>query len=124
MLRQARTRWFREYTDWVREVGHANSRGKRFGGALITEFLEPPPRRCFAFRQTYKLKAPPGIGFEAVKKPSGPPLHFHPRQNEWFRCVAGRMAIEIDGKLRILTPEDGEVMGRAGCVHRFVGQAL
>ncbi|GME33701.1 putative cupin -type protein [Neofusicoccum parvum] len=87
-----------------------------FHGALITEFLEPPPGRCFAFRQTYKLKAPVELNFN---KPTGPPLHFHPWQNEWFRCVSGRMGIEIDGKTRILTPEDGEIMGRAGCVHRF-----
>ncbi|CEJ59024.1 hypothetical protein PMG11_07661 [Penicillium brasilianum] len=98
----------------------------KFGGALVTEFLEPPPGRCFCFRQRYCLK--PTIDesdpdYErisaALHHPSGPPVHFHPFQNEYFRVEQGRMCVEIDGVLQILTPEDGEIMGRAGSIHRF-----
>lgn len=92
----------------------------------MTEFLEPPPGRCFCFRQRYCLK--PTIDesdpdYErinaALHHPSGPPVHFHPFQNEYFRVEQGRMCVEIDGVLQILTPEDGEIMGRAGSIHRF-----
>ncbi|KAJ5758749.1 hypothetical protein N7520_005905 [Penicillium odoratum] len=98
----------------------------KFGGALVTEFLEPPPGRCFAFRQKYCLKPPMDENHpdydkinEALNHPSGPPLHFHPFQNEYFRVEQGRMCVEMDGVLRTLTPADGEVMGRAGSIHRF-----
>lgn len=56
---------------------------------------------------------------EALNHPSGPPVHFHPFQNEYFRVEQGRMYVEINGVLRTLTPEDGEVMARAGSIHRF-----
>jgi mannose-6-phosphate isomerase-like protein (cupin superfamily) len=98
----------------------------RFGGALVTEFLEPPPGRSFCFRQTYRLKPTVGVDnadYErinaALHHPSGPPLHFYPFQNEYFRVVQGRMCVEIDGVLRTLTSEDEEVVGRAGTIHRF-----
>ncbi|KAL7622425.1 hypothetical protein AAE478_007930 [Parahypoxylon ruwenzoriense] len=99
----------------------------KFGGMLITEFLEPPPGRSFCFRQRYRWQLPPELKdspkaarmHETLNHPSGPPAHFHPYQNEWYRVESGRMCVEIDGKLKILTPEDGEVFGRAGTIHRF-----
>ncbi|KAI1371045.1 hypothetical protein F4677DRAFT_450756 [Hypoxylon crocopeplum] len=99
----------------------------KFGGMLVTEFLEPPPGRSVCIRQRYRVKLPPELSddpnatrqYEARNHPSGPPVHFHPFQNEWFRVEQGRMCVEIDGRLKTLTPEDGEVFGRAGCIHRF-----
>jgi hypothetical protein len=100
---------------------------RRFGDMLVTEFLEPPPGRSFCFRQRYRWKLPAELEnsaeatrvYETLSHPSGPPTHFHPFQNEWYRVESGRMCVEIDGNLRMLTPEDGEAMGRAGTIHRF-----
>ncbi|KAI0108851.1 hypothetical protein GGR51DRAFT_570116 [Nemania sp. FL0031] len=99
----------------------------KFGGMLVTEFIEPPPGRSFCFRQRYRWKLPPELEndaqasklLETLNHPSGPPTHFHPYQNEWYRVESGRMCVEIDGVLKTLTPEDGEVFGRAGSIHRF-----
>ncbi|KAB8252956.1 hypothetical protein BDV35DRAFT_375414 [Aspergillus flavus] len=111
---------------WVIALLPLTTLFSRFGGALVTEFLEPPPGRCFCFRQRYALKPPIDEGDpdyerinEALNHPSGPPVHFHPFQNDYFRVEQGRMCLEVDGQTRILTPEDGEVQGRAGCIHRF-----
>ncbi|KAI0124773.1 hypothetical protein BJ170DRAFT_475741 [Xylariales sp. AK1849] len=101
----------------------------KFGGMHETEFIEPPPGRAFCLRQRYRWKIPPELErapdstasrlHETLNHPSGPPTHFHPFQNEWFRVVSGRMCVEMDGQLRTLTPEDGEIWGRAGSIHRF-----
>ncbi|KAE8373887.1 hypothetical protein BDV26DRAFT_296497 [Aspergillus bertholletiae] len=98
----------------------------KFGGAPVTEFLELPPGRCFCFRQKYALKPPMDEGdpdYEcinaALNHPSGPPVYFHPFQDEYFRVEQGRMCLKVNGQTRILTPEDGEVQGRAGSIHRF-----
>ncbi|KJZ79733.1 hypothetical protein HIM_01202 [Hirsutella minnesotensis 3608] len=112
-------------------IPHHSSAGEnpliKFGGMLVTEFLEPPPGRSFCFRQRYRHKLPPELEadadaarlFETLNHPSGPPTHFHPFQHEWYRVESGRMCVEIDGELKTLTKEDGEVLGRAGSVHRF-----
>ena len=31
----------------------------------------------------------------------------------------GRMGLEVNGKAKIVTPEDGVIVGPAGCLHRF-----
>ncbi|EAW11666.1 uncharacterized protein ACLA_093650 [Aspergillus clavatus NRRL 1] len=97
----------------------------KFGGLLTTEFLEPPPGRCFLFRQTYRHTVEGPIPENLRKlinsphKPKGPPPHFHQFQTEYFRVETGVLGIEVDGVLRRITPEDGEISVKAGSVHRF-----
>lgn len=97
----------------------------RFGGILTTEFLEPPPGRCFLFRQTYKHKLEGPIPdklralIESAGRPKGPLLHFHQFQTEYFRVESGVMGIEVDGEHRKVYPRDGEVSVKAGAIHRF-----
>lgn len=97
----------------------------RFGGLLTTEFLEPPPGRCFLFRQTYKHQLDGTIPdnlrklIESVGRPKGPLLHFHQFQTEYFKVESGIMGIEVNGEHRKVYPEDGEVSVKAGAIHRF-----
>lgn len=97
----------------------------RFGGLLTTEFLEPPPGRCFLFRQTYKQDVNGTIPENLRKlinsphRPKGPPLHFHQFQTEYFRVDSGLMGIEVDGVKRSVAAEDGEISVKAGSVHQF-----
>ena len=96
-----------------------------FGGLLTTEFLEPPPGRCFLFRQTYKhdIKGPVPANLrkllDSPKRPKGPLLHFHQFQTEYFRVEAGLMGIHIDGAEKTVTAEDGEISVKAGSIHQF-----
>ncbi|KAL8792096.1 MAG: hypothetical protein Q9195_005271 [Heterodermia aff. obscurata] len=96
-----------------------------FGGVLITEFLEPPPGRCFLFRQTYKHDLtgtiPPNLRklLDGPNRPQGPLLHFHQFQTEYFRVEAGLMGIEVNGATRSVTRDDGEISVKAGSIHRF-----
>lgn len=46
-------------------------------------------------------------------------MHFHQFQTEYFRVENGVLGIEVDGVLRRITPEDGEISVKAGSVHRF-----
>lgn len=97
----------------------------RFGGLLTTEFLEPPPGRCFLFRQTYRHNVEGPIPenlrklINSPKKPKGPPAHLHRFQTEYFRVESGIMGICIDGKHMKFTPADGEFTVRAGIIHQF-----
>ncbi|KAI3327495.1 hypothetical protein F4824DRAFT_506935 [Ustulina deusta] len=110
-------------------VPYHNSAGQttivKFGGLLTTEFLEPPPGRCFYFRQTYKQKLDGSIPdnlrrlVESAGRPKGPLLHFHQFQTEYFRVESGIMGIELNGKHRKVYPEDGEISVKAGGIHRF-----
>ncbi|KAK8041116.1 hypothetical protein PG994_014123 [Apiospora phragmitis] len=110
-------------------VPYHNSAGQtkiiKFGGLLTTEFLEPPPGRCFLFRQTYKqdLQGPIPQNLrrliDSPSRPMGPLLHFHQFQTEYFRVESGIMGIELNGKHRVVTPEDGEISVKAGGIHRF-----
>nr|ANM86573.1 cupin RmIC-type protein [Cladonia uncialis subsp. uncialis]AUW31356.1 putative cupin RmIC-type [Cladonia uncialis subsp. uncialis] len=96
-----------------------------FGGLLTTEFLEPPPGRCFLFRQTYKhdIKGPVPANLrkllDSPKRPKGPLLHFHQFQTEYFRVEAGLMGIHVDGVEKAVTAEDGEISVKAGSIHQF-----
>ncbi|KAH6644194.1 hypothetical protein C7974DRAFT_16358 [Boeremia exigua] len=96
-----------------------------FGGLLTTEFLEPPPGRCFLFRQTYRHNVEGPIPenlrklIDSPHRPKGPPPHFHQFQTEYFRVESGIMGISVDGKQRVVTAEDGEVSVKAGSIHNF-----
>lgn len=98
---------------------------KSFGGLLTTEFLEPPPGRCFLFRQTYRHNVEGPIPenlrrlIDGPNRPKGPPPHFHQFQTEYFRVESGVMGISVDGKQKIVTAEDGEVSVKAGSIHNF-----
>ncbi|KAI9839440.1 MAG: hypothetical protein M1819_002065 [Sarea resinae] len=98
--------------------------GYRFAGNLEVEFQEPLPGRSFQFKQTHRLHPPVnGIdGKEAhavINKPSGPPQHFHPYQNEYFQVIQGRMALGVNDRSMVVTPDDGEMRAMAGDLHRF-----
>ncbi|KAJ4993961.1 hypothetical protein SVAN01_00438 [Stagonosporopsis vannaccii] len=96
-----------------------------FGGLLTTEFLEPPPGRCFLFRQTYRHNVEGPIPenlkklIDSPQRPKGPPPHFHQFQTEYFRVESGIMGISVDGKQKVVTAEDGEVSVKAGSIHNF-----
>ncbi|EMR67310.1 putative cupin -type protein [Eutypa lata UCREL1] len=110
-------------------VPYHNSAGQtkivKFGGLLTTEFLEPPPGRCFLFRQTYKQTLDGPIPdnlrqlIESPMRPMGPLLHFHQFQTEYFRVESGVMGIELNGQHRKVYPENGEISVKAGGIHRF-----
>ncbi|OQE43052.1 hypothetical protein PENCOP_c003G04598 [Penicillium coprophilum] len=97
----------------------------KFGGLLTTEFLEPPPGRCFLFRQTYRHTVEGSIPenlrklINSADRPKGPPPHFHQFQTEYFRVENGVLGISVDGVVRRITPEDGEISVKAGSVHNF-----
>ena len=92
----------------------------RFGGLVTTEFVEPSPGCAFQIRQIYKLRPPDGASSEDIQNTyRGPPLHFHAYQTERFMVEKGRMGIEVNGKRKIVTPEDGVIIGPAGSLHRF-----
>ena len=92
---------------------------------MTTEFLEPPPGRCFLFRQTYKHDIEGPIPenlrklIDSPQRPKGPPPHFHQFQTEYFQVVSGIMTLNKDGKQMRITPEDGEISVKAGTVHNF-----
>lgn len=92
---------------------------------MTTEFLEPPPGRCFLFRQTYQHNVEGPIPenlrnlIDSPNRPKGPLLHFHQFQTEYFRVESGIMGIEVDGKRLKVTPEDGEISVKAGSIHQF-----
>lgn len=50
---------------------------------------------------------------------TGPPLHMHLKQKEYFTVLEGEMGVELDGKDHILRPEDGEFAIPVGTIHRF-----
>ncbi|KAI9655152.1 MAG: hypothetical protein M1821_005635 [Bathelium mastoideum] len=110
-------------------VPYHNSAGQsttvKFGGLLTTEFLEPPPGRCFLFRQTYRHtvdgRIPENLRkvISSAERPRGPLLHFHQFQTEYFKVETGLMGIEINGEVKKVTPEDGEISVKAGSIHRF-----
>jgi mannose-6-phosphate isomerase-like protein (cupin superfamily) len=57
--------------------------------------------------------------FHLVAPPmSGPPLHVHSREDEWFYVLDGELVFEIDG-VRETVRAGGSVFLRRGCVHRY-----
>jgi mannose-6-phosphate isomerase-like protein (cupin superfamily) len=49
---------------------------------------------------------------------SGPPLHVHSREDEWFYVLDGELVFEIDGARTTVGP-GGSVWLRRGVVHRY-----
>ncbi|RYP06151.1 hypothetical protein DL764_003327 [Monosporascus ibericus] len=41
-------------------------------------------------------------------KASKPPIHFHSRQEEYFRVLEGRLGLELEGKEMVPEPDVGE----------------
>ncbi|KAI1338692.1 hypothetical protein F5Y15DRAFT_416916 [Xylariaceae sp. FL0016] len=50
---------------------------------------------------------------------SGPPLHLHFKQDEFFKVESGILAAIVDGKEQRVTKDDGILRIPAGCRHRF-----
>jgi mannose-6-phosphate isomerase-like protein (cupin superfamily) len=59
-------------------------------------------------RVELEITLPPGA--------SGPPPHFHPRQEEQWQVLAGTLAVQVDGKWRDLREGDSATVP-AGHVH-------
>lgn len=49
---------------------------------------------------------------------SGPPLHVHSREDEWFYVLDGELVFEVDGAKHILRAGDSLFLTR-GVVHRY-----
>ncbi|KAI2465118.1 hypothetical protein F4781DRAFT_410508 [Annulohypoxylon bovei var. microspora] len=88
-----------------------------FEGGITTRVITHPshPDRVFAYEVTFLLQHPRVIAVASQK----PPLHFHPHQEEYLQVLEGRLAFEIEGKERVLGPEDGEVGVRPWTNHRL-----
>ncbi|KAL7624893.1 hypothetical protein AAE478_004107 [Parahypoxylon ruwenzoriense] len=88
-----------------------------FEGGITTRVITHPshPDRVFAYEVTFLLQHPRVVSVASQK----PPLHFHPHQEEYLEVLEGRLAIEVEGKERILRPEDGEVTFRPWTNHRL-----
>jgi quercetin dioxygenase-like cupin family protein len=57
--------------------------------------------------------------FHLVAPPmSGPPLHVHTREDEWFYVLEGELVFELDGERRTVG-RGGSVFLRRGVVHRY-----
>ncbi|KAI1407351.1 hypothetical protein F5Y13DRAFT_174919 [Hypoxylon sp. FL1857] len=78
-----------------------------FEGGITTRVITHPshPDRVFAYDVTFLLQHPRVIAVASQK----PPLHFHPHQEEYIQVLEGRLAVEVEGKERVLTSEDGEM---------------
>lgn len=110
-------------------VPYHNSAGQSkiviFGGLITTEFLEPPPGRCFMFRQTYRHDVEGPVPdnlrrlIDSPNRPKGPPLHFHQFQTEYLQVESGIMGISVDGVVKKVTADDGEMTVKAGSIHQF-----
>jgi mannose-6-phosphate isomerase-like protein (cupin superfamily) len=55
---------------------------------------------------------------ENVLPMSGPPLHRHSREDEWFSVVEGQMTVQIDGQQFILRT-GGSAFAPRGTAHTF-----
>ncbi|MBY0373308.1 MAG: cupin domain-containing protein [Bryobacteraceae bacterium] len=49
---------------------------------------------------------------------SGPPLHRHSREDEWFYVLAGDLTVEVNGERSVLHPHDSVFLPR-GSAHTF-----
>lgn len=49
---------------------------------------------------------------------SGPPLHVHPRLDEWYEVESGKLTVHLEGDTRVLEAGDTAVVPR-GAVHGF-----
>ncbi|CAD6590140.1 MAG: hypothetical protein ASARMPREDX12_004208 [Alectoria sarmentosa] len=85
-----------------------------FDGAILTRLI-PHPDRAFAFEVTFQLQHPQLISLSTQK----PPVHFHPYQEEYMQVLEGRLCVEVEGRERVLGPEDGEVVVEPWANHRL-----
>ncbi|THC89788.1 hypothetical protein EYZ11_010751 [Aspergillus tanneri] len=89
-------------------------------GVLTTEFLEPPPGRCFLFRRTYRHTVERPVPeklrnlINRPDRPKGPPPHLHQFQPDYFREESGVLRIEVNRVIRRIMPGDGEISVKAG----------
>ncbi|KAA8646865.1 uncharacterized protein ATNIH1004_005540 [Aspergillus tanneri] len=94
-------------------------------GVLTTEFLEPPPGRCFLFRRTYRHTVERPVPeklrnlINRPDRPKGPPPHLHQFQPDYFREESGVLRIEVNRVIRRIMPGDGEISVKAGSIYRF-----
>jgi mannose-6-phosphate isomerase-like protein (cupin superfamily) len=49
---------------------------------------------------------------------SGPPLHRHSREDEWFYVLEGEITVEVDGQRIVLNP-NGSAFVKRGSVHAY-----
>ena len=75
-------------------------------------------RYDYLYEEHYISTHPKAQGGKAGSQ-SGPGLHLHLKQDEYFKVVEGKLGVSIDGKDHYLTPESPEAIVPAGSVHRF-----
>lgn len=73
------------------------------------------PNCAFAFEVTIQDKHPQIIALGTQR----PPAHFHPFQSEYMEVLEGRLGLEIEGRDRVLGPEDGQVNVEPWTNHRM-----
>ncbi|KAI1767901.1 hypothetical protein GGR53DRAFT_50344 [Hypoxylon sp. FL1150] len=89
-----------------------------FEGGITTRVIKHPSHpddRAFAYEVTFLLRHPRVVAVASQK----PPLHFHPHQEEYLQVLEGRIAVEIEGRERVLGPQDGEVAFPPWTNHRL-----
>ncbi|KAI9784389.1 MAG: hypothetical protein M1816_000860 [Peltula sp. TS41687] len=84
-----------------------------FNGAITTRLIASP-HRAFTFEVTFLPHLWP-----AVLASRKPPRHFHPYQEEYIEVLEGRLSVEVEGRERVLAPEDGKVCVRPWTNHRL-----
>lgn len=61
----------------------------------------------------FEYVVPAGLG--------GPPTHIHSREDELFVCVKGKVTVELDGEIHVLSPGSSLLMPR-GVPHMFYNE--
>ncbi|KAL8308836.1 hypothetical protein RB601_004269 [Gaeumannomyces tritici] len=83
------------------------------GSALIQSFNDADTGRWHVVETHY-------VGNKLARDgKSGPPLHIHIKQVEYFEVMQGVMAVDINGTQHRLTRESGRVTVPRGARHRF-----
>ncbi|KAL6857685.1 hypothetical protein ACO1O0_005127 [Amphichorda felina] len=83
------------------------------GGAALYEPLSKPDGRWYV-RETHYIDNP-----HVRAGMSGPPLHIHRLQNEFFKVEQGTLGLVKDGVEYTITKDDGVAHIPAGTRHRF-----
>ncbi|KAI1499596.1 hypothetical protein F5X99DRAFT_274290 [Biscogniauxia marginata] len=88
-----------------------------FEGGITVHVIRHPmhPDRIFAYEVTFLLRHPRVAAVASLK----PPLHFHPYQEEYIEVLEGRLAVEVEGRERVLGPDDGEFCVKPWTNHRL-----
>ncbi|KAK8139363.1 hypothetical protein PG984_002743 [Apiospora sp. TS-2023a] len=88
----------------------------RFDGALVVRIFDDAAH-AFRFEAVFRLehRLKPAL----ISSERKPPLHFHPFQEEYVTALSGRVAVEVDGHVHLLEPQDGEFCIRPWQHHRF-----